>query len=119
MLRSVMRKKLIRAFLPLASSAVVYWQSLERDCLADSIQEGSLDKGLCGFGRFLKVNVQSLYIDRTRAAIAMCMCTHTERSHAQNNTKFREENFRDHKSNHEIHENIVPRKFRAIRYAID
>ena len=25
----------------------------------------------------------------------MCMCTHTERSHAHNNTKFREENFRD------------------------
>ena len=29
---------------------------------------------------------------------------------------FREENFRDPKSNHEIHENIVPRKFGAIRY---
>ena len=28
--------------------------------------------------------------------------------------KFREENFRDQKSNHEIHENIVPRKFGAI-----
>ena len=25
-------------------------------------------------------------------------------------------NFRDQKSNHEIHENIVPRKFGAIRY---
>ena len=31
---------------------------------------------------------------------------------------FREENFRDQKSNHEIHENIVPRKFGAIRYDI-
>ena len=30
--------------------------------------------------------------------------------------KFREENFHDQKSNHEIHENIVPRKFGAIRY---
>ena len=29
---------------------------------------------------------------------------------------FCEENFRDYKSNHEIHENIVPRKFGAIRY---
>ena len=29
---------------------------------------------------------------------------------------FREENFRDQKSNHEIHEDIVPRKFGAIRY---
>ena len=29
---------------------------------------------------------------------------------------FREENFRDRKSNHEIHEHIVPRKFGAIRY---
>ena len=29
---------------------------------------------------------------------------------------FREENFRDQKSNHEIHENIVPRKFGAIWY---
>ena len=28
---------------------------------------------------------------------------------------FHEENFRDQKSNHEIHENIVPRKFGAIR----
>ena len=55
-------------------------------------------------------------MDSTRAAIAMCMCTHTECSHAHNNTKFREENFRDQKSDHEIHENIVPRKFGAIRY---
>ena len=31
---------------------------------------------------------------------------------------FREENFRDQKSNHEFHENIVPRKFGAIRYYI-
>ena len=31
---------------------------------------------------------------------------------------FREENFRDRKSNHEIHENIAPRKFGAIRYLI-
>ena len=29
---------------------------------------------------------------------------------------FREENFRDQKANHEIHENIVPRKFGAILY---
>ena len=29
---------------------------------------------------------------------------------------FREENFRDQKSNHEIHENIVPQKFGTIRY---
>ena len=29
---------------------------------------------------------------------------------------FREENFRDQKANHEIHENIVPRKFGAIWY---
>ena len=29
---------------------------------------------------------------------------------------FREEKFRDQKANHEIHENIVPRKFGAIRY---
>ena len=29
--------------------------------------------------------------------------------------KFREENFRDQKSNHKIHENIMPRKFGAIR----
>ena len=27
---------------------------------------------------------------------------------------FREENFHDQKSNHEIHENIMPRKFGAI-----
>ena len=31
---------------------------------------------------------------------------------------FREENFHDQKSNHEIHENIVPRKFGAIRYTM-
>ena len=31
---------------------------------------------------------------------------------------FREENFRDQKSNHEIHENIVQRKFGAIRYPV-
>ena len=31
---------------------------------------------------------------------------------------FREENFRDQKSNHEIHKNIVPRKFAAIRYVL-
>ena len=31
---------------------------------------------------------------------------------------FCEENFHDQKSNHEIHENIVPRKFGAIRYPI-
>ena len=29
---------------------------------------------------------------------------------------FCEENFRDQRSNHEIHENIVPRKFGAIWY---
>ena len=29
---------------------------------------------------------------------------------------FCEENFRDQKPNHEIHENIVPRKFGAIQY---
>ena len=29
---------------------------------------------------------------------------------------FHEEHFRDQKSNHEIYENIVPRKFGAIRY---
>ena len=29
---------------------------------------------------------------------------------------FREENFRDQKADHEIHENIVPRKFGAIRH---
>ena len=29
---------------------------------------------------------------------------------------FREENFCDQKSNHEIHENTVPLKFGAIRY---
>ena len=52
MLRSVVRKKLIRAFFPLVPSAVVYWPSLQRDCLADLIQEGSLDKGLCGFVDF-------------------------------------------------------------------
>ena len=28
---------------------------------------------------------------------------------------FHEENFCDHKSNHEIHENIVPQKIRAIQ----
>ena len=53
----------------------------------------------------------------------MHTCTHnraaiSEHSHAHNNTKinFRKENFRDQKSNHEIYENIVPRKFGAIRY---
>ena len=29
---------------------------------------------------------------------------------------FREENFGDQEANHEIHKNIVPRKFGAIRY---
>ena len=32
---------------------------------------------------------------------------------------FREESFRDQKANHEIDENIVPRKFGAIRYLED
>ena len=36
-------------------------------------------------------------------------------SHATIVLNFREENFCDQKSNHEIHENIVPQKFGAIR----
>ena len=66
----------------------------------------------------------------TRPTIAPSLRTHThdhacnahvctERNHAHNNTKFREENFRDQKSNHEIYENTVPRKFGAIRYNHD
>ena len=46
-----------------------------------------------------------------------CAAMHTAHSHAHHNTKFCEENFHDHKSNHEIHKNIVPRKFGAIRYS--
>ena len=49
--------------------------------------------------------------DRSRL---MCLCT----QNVQIVPKFREENFRDQKSNHEIHENIVPRKFGALRYAL-
>ena len=89
------------------------------------------------FIHFLKVHVESRYIvssdsilhfrQFTRSladqyhvrtiALAMRMCT-------QNLTtptiilNFREENFRDQKSNHEIHENIVQRKFGAIRYPV-
>ena len=43
------------------------------------------------------------------------MRVRTQPSHAHNNAE-NEENFRDQKANHEIHENIVPRKFGAIRY---
>ena len=32
---------------------------------------------------------------------------------------FCEENFCDQKANHEIHKNIVPRKFGAIRYLLN
>ena len=54
---------------------------------------------------------------RTRTHDRACNApVHTERSHTHNNARFCEENFRDQKSNHKFHENIVPRKFGAIQY---
>ena len=46
-------------------------------------------------------------------ALAIRMCTQNIATPTILN--FCEENFRDQNSNHEIHENIVPRKFGAIR----
>ena len=45
-------------------------------------------------------------------------CTARSHAHHFKILNFRGENFRDRKSNHEIHENIVPRKFGAIRYSL-
>ena len=39
-------------------------------------------------------------------------------SHAHHILNFCEENYHDQKSNHKIHENIMPQKFGTIRYII-
>ena len=88
-----------------------------------------MDKGPCGFGRqlcsFQKVSVQSLYIVSSDSILRFrqITCVHVRTIALDQNVamptiipKFCEENFRDQKSNHEIHENIVPRKFGAIPY---
>ena len=48
-------------------------------------------------------------------ASARCAVQHVA-TPTMNILNFREEKLRDQKSNHEIHENIVPRKFGPIRY---
>ena len=51
--------------------------------------------------------------------LAMRMCTQNVATPTiMLHVNFHEENFRDQNSNHEIHENSVPRKFGAIRYVI-
>ena len=61
--------------------------------------------------------ISHAYIHVRTIVLAMCLCTQNVAT-PTTILNFCEENFRDQKSNHEIHENIVPRKFGAIRYNV-
>ena len=57
-----------------------------------------------------------LRITQSRASFACTRAAHIQQARSDTPTipNFREEHFRDPKSNHEIYENIVPQKFGAI-----
>ena len=53
-----------------------------------------------------------------RAALVACSAQHVAIPTISQFIHFREGNSRDSKSNHKIHENIVPRKFGAIQLLV-
>ena len=63
--------------------------------------------------RYTNVRVSAHYLPL--CASARCAAQHVA-TPTMSILSFREENFHDQKSNHEIHKNIVPRKFGVIRY---